>query len=157
MLHFFIVLMVCLTATAANARASGMASGGLSTLSYERLQRLPPVIHKAFKAAQLVCMDDAINVRTGYLRYLKTSTGEEFVAIHFDQFGCSNRDAICSPKGCLHRVFLSRGGMHREVWRGNVIEIDMSIESGVPSVDVDCGQGGSFCRYQMRWNGKRFR
>ncbi|MBR2119342.1 MAG: hypothetical protein IJ935_11910 [Afipia sp.] len=62
MLHFFIVLMVCLTATAANARASGMAQGRLSTLSYERLQRLPPVIHKTFKAAQLVCMDDAINV-----------------------------------------------------------------------------------------------
>lgn len=50
MLHFFIVLMVCLTATAANARASGMAQGRLSTLSYERLQRLPPVIHKTFKS-----------------------------------------------------------------------------------------------------------
>lgn len=157
MLHLLIALMVCLTATGANARASGMAQGKFSPLSNERLQRLPPVIHKAFKSAQLLCRDDTINVRTGFLRYLKGSGGEEFVAIHFDQFGCSNRDALCSPNGCLHRVFVSRGGKHREVWRGDVFEIDMSIDSGVPSVDVDCSRGGSFCRYQMQWNGKRFR
>lgn len=157
MLHFLIALIVCLTATGANARAAGMAQGRSSTLSYEQLQRLPPVIHKAFKAAQLVCMDDAINVRTGYLRYLKGPRGEEFIAVHFDQFGCSNREALCSPKGCPHRVFLSRGNMHREVWRGDVFEIDMSIDSGVPSIDVDCSRAGTFCRYQKQWNGKRFR
>jgi hypothetical protein len=157
MLYLLIALMVCLTATGANARAAGMAQGISSTLSYERLQRLPPVIHKAFKAAQLLCMDDAISVRAGYLRYLKGSRGEEFIAIHFDQFGCSNREALCSPKGCLHRVFLSRRGMHREVWRGDVFEIDMSIDSGVPSIDVDCSRAGTFCRYQKQWDGKRFR
>lgn len=157
MLHLFIVLMVCLTVNGANARAAGMAQGKFSPLSDERMQQLPPAIHKAFKAAQRRCMDDSINVRTGYLRYIKGSRGEEFVAIHFDQFGCSNRDALCSPKGCPHRVFLSRGGTFREVWRGDVLEIDMSIDSGVPSIDVDCSRDGSFCRYQMRWNGKRFR
>jgi hypothetical protein len=157
MLYLLIALMVCLTATGANARAAGMAQGRSSTLSYERLQRLPPVIHKAFKAAQLLCMDDAISVRAGYLRYLKGSRGEEFIAIHFDQFGCSNREALCSPKGCLHRVFLSRRGMHREVWRGDVFEIDMSIDSGGPSIDVDCSRAGTFCRYQKQWDGKRFR
>jgi hypothetical protein len=157
MLYLLIALMVCLTATGANARAAGMAQGRSSTLSYERLQRLPPVIHKAFKAAQLLCMDDAISVRAGYLRYLKGSRGEEFIAINFDQFGCSNREALCSPKGCLHRVFLSRRGMHREVWRGDVFEIDMSIDSGVPSIDVDCSRAGTFCRYQKQWDGKRFR
>lgn len=157
MLHLFIVFMVCLAATAANARASGMAQGKFSPLSNEHLQRLPPAIHKAFKSAQLLCRDDTINVRTGYLRYLKGSSGDEFVAIHFDQFACSNRDALCSPNGCLHRVFVSRGGKYREVWRGDVFEIDMSIDSGVPSVNVDCSRGGSFCRYQMQWNGKRFR
>ncbi len=157
MLHFFTVLVVCLTATGANARAAGMAQGKFSPLSYERLQQLPPAIRKAFKAAQRLCMDDAINVRTGYLRYIKGSWGEEFIAIHFDQFGCSNRDALCSPRGCPHRVFLSKGGMHREVWRGDVFEIDMSIESGVPSIDVDCSRAGVFCRDQKQWDGKRFR
>ena len=157
MLRLFIALMVCLTATGAMARASGLAQGRFSPLSYQSLQRLPPAIHKALKAAQLVCRDDVISVRTGFLRYLKGSMGEEFIAIHFDQFGCSNRDALCSPKGCLHRVFISRAGMPREVWRGDVFEIDMSIEAGVRSIDVDCSRGGSFCRYEMQWNGKRFR
>lgn len=157
MSHFLIALIVCLTSTGVNARAAGTAEGKFSTLSHERLRRLPPVIHKTFKAAQFLCMDDEINVRTGYLRYLKASAGDEFVAIHFDQFGCSNRDALCSPKGCPHRVFLSRGGMHREVWRGDVFEIDMSIDSGIPSIYVDCSQAGSFCRYQKQWDGKRFR
>lgn len=157
MMRLFIALMVCLTATGAMARASGLAQGRFSPLSYQSLQRLPAAIHKAFKSAQLLCGDDAINVRTGFLRYLQGSGGEEFVAVHFDQFGCSNRDALCSPNGCLHRVFVSKGGKHREVWRGDVFEIDMSIELGVPSIDVDCSRAASFCRYQMQWNGKRFR
>jgi len=38
MLHLLIALMVCLTASGANARAAGMAQGRSSTLSYERLQ-----------------------------------------------------------------------------------------------------------------------
>ena len=157
MLHLFIVLMVCLTVTGANARAAGMAQGKFSPLSDERLQQLPPAIHKAFKAAQRLCMDDAIDVRTGYLRYIIGPRGEEFIAIHFDQFRCSNSQALCSPKGCLHRVFISRAGALREVWRGNVFEIDMSIDAGVPSIDVNCSRDGLFCRHKMQWDGKRFR
>lgn len=157
MLRLFIALMMCLMPTGANARASGMAQGKFSTLSYERLQRLPPAIHKAFKAAQLLCRDDAINVRTGFLRYLKGKKDVEFIAIHFDQLECLNRNALCSPNGCLHRVFVSDRGILREVWRGDVLEIDMSTESGIPSIDVDCSRRGSFCHHQMQWNGKRFR
>lgn len=157
MLRLFIALMVCLTPIGANARGSGMAQGRFSTLSYEQLQRLPPPIHKALKAAQRLCTDNAINIRTGFLRYLKGTTDEEFIAIHFDQLECFNRDALCSPNGCLHRVFVSKGGTLREVWRGDVLEIDMSTELGIPSIDVDCSRRGSFCRYRMQWNGKRFR
>ncbi len=157
MLHFLIVVMVCLTVTGANARAAGMTQGKFSPLSDERLQQLPPEIQKAFIAAQLLCMEDAINVRTGYLRYIRGPRGEEFTAIHFDQFRCSNSQALCSPKGCLHRVFISRGGTLREVWRGDVFEIDMSIDSGVPSIDVNCSRAELFCRHKMLWDGKRFR
>ena len=157
MLRLFIALMMCVISTGAIACASGIAQGKFSTLSYERLQRLQPAIHKAFKAAQLLCRGDAINVRTGFLRYLKGKEGVEFIAIHFDQVECFNRDALCSPNGCLHRIFVSKRGNLREVWRGDVLEIDMSNESGIPSIDIDCSQRGSVCRHRMQWNGRRFR
>ena len=157
MLRLFIALVMCVISTGAIARASGIAQGKFSTLSYERLQRLPPAIHKALKAAQLLCRGDAVNVRTGFLRYLKGKEGVEFIAIHFDQVECFNRDALCSPNGCLHRVFVFKGGNLREVWRGDVLEIDMSAESGIPSIDIDCSRGGSVCRHQMQWDGSRFR
>ena len=157
MLRLFIALVMCVIFTGAIARASGIAQGKFSTLSYERLQRLPPAIHRAFEAAQLLCKGDAINVRTGFLRYLKGKEGVEFIAIHFDQVECFNRDALCSPNGCLHRVFVFKGGNLREVWRGDVLEIDMSAESGIPSIDIDCSRGGSVCRHQMQWDGSRFR
>lgn len=157
MSRFIIALVICLTTSGAMARASSQAQGRLVPLSSGQYSRLSPAIRSTLELAKRACGDEYITVRNGFLRYLQGGTGEEFTAVHFDQIGCGNRAEVCTSSGCLHRVFVSRAGFQREVWRGNVFEIDMSIVSGVPSIEVHGGRyDHSYCR-RLIWNGSRFR
>ena len=157
MLRFVIALMICLTTSGAMARASGQAEGRLVPLSSGQYSRISPAIRSAMEMAKRACGDEYITVRNGFLRYLQGRAGEEFTAVHFDQIGCGNRAEVCTSSGCLHRVFVSKAGVQREVWRGNVFEIDMSIDSGVPSIEVHCGGFDHSCCRRLIWNGNRFR
>ena len=156
MSRFVITLVICLTTSDAMARAAGQAQGRLVPLASGQYSRLSPAIRSALELAKRACGDEDITVRNGFLRYLQAGR-EEFTAVHFEEIGCMKRAVLCTSSGCLHRVFVSRAGLQREVWRGNVFEIDMSIVSGVPSIEVHCGgYDHSFCR-RLIWNGSRFR
>lgn len=157
MSRFVLALMLCLTTSGAMARASGQAQGRLVPLSSGQYSRISPAIRSAMEMAKRSCGDEYITVRNGFLRYLQGGMGEEFTAVHFDQIGCGNRAEVCTSSGCVHRVFFSRAGVQREVWRGNVFEIDMSIVSGVPSIEVHCGGYDHSCCRRLIWNGSRFR
>lgn len=157
MSRFVIALMICIMASGAMARASGQASGRLVPLSSGQYDRLSPAIRSALNRAQRECGNEYITVRNGFLRYLQGGAGEEFTAVHFDEIGCAKRAELCSSNGCLHRVFVSRAGLQREVWRGTVSEVDMSIVSGVPAIEVHCGAFDHSCCRQLTWNGSRFR
>lgn len=157
MSRIIIALMICLATSGAIARASGQAQGGLVPLSSGQYDRLSPAIRSALDLAKRACGDEYITVRNGFLRYLQGGADEEFTAVHFDQIGCRNRVEVCTSSGCLHRVFISRPGFQREVWRGNVFEIDMSIVSGVPTIEVHCGAFDHSCCRRLIWNGSRFR
>lgn len=157
MLRFVMAMMLCLTTSGAMARASGQAEGRLIPLSSGQYGRLPPAIRSALELAKRSCGDEYITVRSGFLRYLQGGTGDEFTAVHFDHIGCGDRAKVCTSRGCLHRVFVSRAGVQWEVWRGNVFEIDMSIDSGVPSIEVHCGGFDHSCCRRLIWNGNRFR
>lgn len=157
MSRFVIALMICLTTSGAMARASGQAQGRLVPLSSGQYSRLSPAIRSTLEMAKRACGDEYITVRNGFLRYLQGAPGEEFTAVHFDEIGCARRAELCSSNGCLHRVFVIRAGLQREVWRGKVSEIDMSIVAGIPSIEVHCGgYDHSRCR-RLIWNGIRFR
>ena len=157
MSRFVIALMICLTTSGAMARASGQAQGRLVPLSPGQYSRLSPAIRSALEVAKRACGNEYITVRNGFLRYLQGGTGEEFTAVHFDEIGCTKRAELCSSDGCLHRVFVSRAGLQREVWRGKASEIDMSIVSGVPAIEVHCGGFEHSCYRRLIWNGSRFR
>lgn len=157
MSRFVIAFMICLTTSGAMARASGQAQGRLVPLASGQYDRLPPVIRSALESAKRACGNEYIAVRNGFLRYLQGAVGEEFTAMHFDQIGCAKKAELCSSSGCLHRVFVSWAGMQREVWRGRVSEIDMSIVSGIPSIEVHCGGFDHSCGRRLIWNGTRFR
>ena len=145
-----------LFALAGISSASALSSMGgrndWSTLSAERLQQLPSQISAAIYAAQKACGEDEPRIRTGFLRYLKVQDGKEFVSLHFDQFRCARSSALCNSAGCLHRVFVSnRRQQAREVWRGQVYEIDMDDHAGRAIVNIRCGDS---CASRLRWNGR---
>lgn len=147
--------VTALFALAINSSASALGSmggrSGWSTLSAERPHQLPPQISAAIRAAQKACGEDEPRVRTGFLRYLKVRDGSEFVSLHFDQFHCA-RSALCSSAGCLHRVFVSKGRqLAREVWCGQVYEVDMDDYAGRAIVTIHCGDS---CASRLQWNGR---
>lgn len=131
--------IIALVATGAQAYSSVSPHDNWSVLSPAALQRYPLAVREALGAAQKSCGGDVIRVRPGLVRYLKGLAGEEFIAVHFDKFYCLNDATLCSSEGCLHRVFVARyGSAHREVWRGQVHEIDMSVGAGQPAINVNC-------------------
>jgi hypothetical protein len=145
-------------ATGAQAHSTVFPRDNWSALSSAALQRYPRAVREALRAAQTSCGGDEITVRPGLVSYLRGSAGEEFVAVHFDKFYCLNDTILCSSEGCLHRVFVAKHGSSlREVWRGQVHEIDMSVGAGQPAINVNCRWNGSSCDRQMMWSGRKFR
>lgn len=157
MSRFVIVAILCIMSSGAMARASGQASGRLVPLSSGQYERLTPAISSALYRAQRECGNEYITVRNGFLRYLQGGAGVEFTAVHFDEIGCAKSAELCSPNGCLHRIFVSRAGLQREVWRGKASEVDMSIVAGVPAIEVHCGAFDHSCCRRLFWKGSRFR
>ena len=155
MLKLALALAFCLAAADAQCRASGMAQGGWSKLSAVQMHRLPGAVRLALHQAQAGCGADAIRVRTGFATYLPISDARQLITIHFEHVECGN-GKLCAPEGCLHRVLFSSadGKIQRDIWRGKVREIDTAFFAGSLLVEIDCSQGGSVCRRQLKWNGK---
>jgi hypothetical protein len=157
-LRGFLVAIIALAATGAQAYSTVSPRDNWSSLSSAAFQRYPLAVREALRAAQKSCGGDEIRVRPGLVSYLKGPAGEEFVAVHFDKFYCLNDAPLCSSEGCLHRVFVAKhGGAPREVWRGQVHEIDVSVGAGQPAINVNCRWNASSCDRQMMWSGDRFR
>ena len=149
-----VTLVVLAMTSAASARGSVGAQNDWSTLSAEKLQHLPAPISSAIRAAQRACGEDEPRARTGFLRYLRAESGQEFVSLHFDQFHCARPSALCNSAGCIHRIFLTNGrGQTHEVWNAKAHEIDMDDKAGRAAVNVNCDD---FCTSRLLWNGNRF-
>ena len=150
--------IIALVATGAQAYSTVSPRDNWWALSSAALQSYPPAVREALRAAQKSCGGDEIRVRPGLVSYLKGPAGEELVALHFDKFYCLNDAPLCSSEGCLHRVFAAKhGSALREVWRGQVHEINMSMGAGQPAINVNCRWNASSCDRQMMWSGDRFR
>jgi len=129
MLRYILMITLALIAADAHGRSAGFTQNNRSVLSVRRLDRFPSPVRASLENAQHLCGEEDIRVRNGFLRYLTDPSGDEVAAIHFDEFHC-NSGALCSSQGCLHRVFVSHGGIYREIWQGVVRGIDMEVISG---------------------------
>ncbi|MGY3610714.1 MULTISPECIES: hypothetical protein [unclassified Bradyrhizobium] len=148
------MLFVLSITSSASALSAIGSRNDWSVLSTDRLQRLPQQVGSAVRAAQRACGEYEPRVRTGFLRYLKGRNGEEFISLHFDQFHCARSSALCNSAGCIHRVFVSKQRQQaREVWRGQVHDIDMDDVAGRASITIHCGDT---CSSRLHWNGNAF-
>lgn len=83
------------------------------------------------------------------------SSGQSFIALHYELFRCRERETLCGATGCLHEIFASsRGGPYRLVFRIHVQEVTLLVVDGRPAVELDCG--GAQCHRLLKWAGRRF-
>jgi hypothetical protein len=155
MLKLTFALAFCLAAADAQGRASGVAQGGWSKLSAAQMHRLPQAVRLALHRAKVVCGANTIRFRTGFVTYLPIPDGRQLITIHFEDVECDN-GKLCAPAGCLHRVLFSSadGKVQRDIWRGNVREINTAFFAGSLRIGIDCSQGGSSCSRHLKWNDK---
>lgn len=84
------------------------------------------------------------------------SSGQSFIALHYELFRCRERETLCDTAGCLHEIFASSGGgPYRLVLRLRVQEVTLHVVDGGPAVEIDCVD--LQCRRLLKWDGRRFR
>lgn len=82
-----------------------------------------------------------------------TVSGVEFVALHFDDFRCSNKSVHCGTTGCLHEVYVANKGRYHRVLTVQARDIRLLRDQNAAVVEIS-GVNGEV--RALRWNGRRF-
>lgn len=119
------------------------------------IEGLPPDIRRDLSAQGQIC--GGLRARHDFSRYLSPRGSKySFVSLHFEHFGCNERAAICTSRGCLHQVYASAGAGYRLVFSARVRELELKVLDGAPAVEISCSRFGENCPRVLRWNGGAF-
>lgn len=77
----------------------------------EHIEGLPPDIRRGILARERACGGKAAAAH--YFSVSIEAGGCRFVPLHFEDFACANRAAVCNGGGCMHEVYLESHGRHR--------------------------------------------
>ncbi|MBX9650255.1 MAG: hypothetical protein K2X57_24740 [Xanthobacteraceae bacterium] len=130
-----------------------LARGSMATerpWASEHIEGLPADIRRAVVARERACGNAAAAAH--YFSVSIEAGGQRFVSLHFEEFVCANRGAVCNAAGCLHEVYLESGGRHRLVFSARARDVRLSKDGGVAGIEVNYGASSQF----FRWNGTRF-
>lgn len=136
-----------------------VARGGLSLQdlwSPSHIEELPPEVRVEVYRATRGC-GGPIAARRLFSRYIQDHvSGDRFIALHFEEIRCSNQTAVCRAEGCLHQVYVSRGGRYRRVWNGYAHEIALRHIDDRAAVAIACEYSLEDCVQLLRWNRNAF-
>ncbi|MFG3757073.1 hypothetical protein, partial [Klebsiella pneumoniae] len=59
-----------------------------------------------------------------------------FIALHFEDFACAERAAICNAAGCRHDIYVSAGGPYRRVLRLQARDVTLTSRDGKVGLDI---------------------
>jgi hypothetical protein len=136
--------------------ASQMQCAARGTSSTERpwaaehINTLPPDIRRGIAVRESACGNRA--AAGHYFSVSITAGGLRFWSVHFEDFACEKRAAVCRTEGCLHEVYLESRGHQRLVFSAYARDLKMTDTGGVAGVEVNHGTSNQF----FRWNGTRF-
>jgi hypothetical protein len=139
-----------LTAVLTSGQAS--ARGSMATerpWASEHIEGLPADIRRDIVARERACGNAA--AAGHYFSVSIEAGGRRFVSLHFEDFVCANRAAVCNSGGCLHEVYLESGGRHRLVFSVRARDVKMT-DGAAAGLEVNYGTSNRF----FRWNGARF-
>jgi hypothetical protein len=74
----------------------------------QHIDALPPEIRNAIASYTRMC-GGPLAAEHSFARYLQSGT-VKLIGLHFENVRCGNRASICKASGCLHQVYISRGG-----------------------------------------------
>lgn len=142
-----LLLALCMSKQA-HSRASGIAAE--NPWAPEHVTGLPPNIRRDVEGHAKACGNPAAG--THHFSLLIEASGMRFRSLHFEDFACARRSAVCRPNGCLHEVFANDGRRQRQVFRIYARDIRLTNEAGVGGIEVyDDGGIRSFV-----WDGRGF-
>jgi len=126
-------------------------------LSRAHIEDLPWEMRDSIQRSTHAC-GAGFEARHLFARYIQDRiTGDRFIAIHFDGVHCVNRAAICTTAGCLHQVYVSKGGPYRDIVNVYAPEIELKLLDGATVVEIACGQPAGACVRDFRWDGSHLR
>ena len=89
----------------------------------QHIDALPPEIRTA--SYTRMC-GGPLAAEHSFARYLQSGT-VKLIGLHFENVRCGNRASICKASGCLHQVYISRGGgPYRLLTSTYVPELDLT-------------------------------
>ena len=121
-----------LTVTAALVVLAGSFSAGARSSmpaddrwNAQHMDALPPEVRNALASYTRMC-GGPLAAEHSFARYLQNGT-VKLIGLHFENARCGNRASICKTSGCLHQVYISRGGgPYRLLTSTYVPELDLT-------------------------------
>jgi len=143
---------ICLLAALIDMQAVTAARGSFASensLAAEHVDALPADIKRAVAIRARACGNKAAAAH--YFSVSIEAGGRRFVSLHFEDFVCANRAAVCAADRCLHEVYLESHGRYRVVFSTHASDLKL-INDGAAGIEVTDGTS----RQLFRWNGRRF-
>jgi hypothetical protein len=117
-----VVLFVLGGAISADARSSMPADDRWNA---QHMDVLPPEVRNAVAPYARVC-GGPLAAEHSFARYFQNGS-VKLIGLHFENVRCGNRASICKASGCLHQVYISRGGgPYRLLTSAYVPELDLT-------------------------------
>lgn len=143
------VLLVYLQAGGQVSARSGMAAE--KPWASEHIEGLPDDVRRRVAVLERDCGNPA--AAGHYFSGLIEAGGWRFLSLHFEEFACSNRAAVCDSNGCLHEIYVESRSGYQVVFRTKASDVRMTNDKGIAEIEVS--QRGNMQTY--RWNGRSFR
>jgi len=119
------------------------------------IQELPQDVQRHIVPQSQAC--GSSRAQHSFARYMAQADKKpEFVALHFEMFGCRDRAKVCTSSGCLHQVYATSRTGYRLVYTGYVRELELKRVDGVAAIDISCAPAVQNCRRTLWWNGRGF-
>lgn len=119
------------------------------------IEVLPREVRATVEHFGRVCGSPVAGLRL-FSRYIQDRvTGDKFISLHFEDLRCANKPAVCKAQGCLHQVYVSKGGPYRLIMSLYVPEIEFKLIDGSTAVEIKSDGIIEPCFRDFRWNGSR--
>ena len=119
-------LLVLAGPISASARSSMPADDRWNA---QHIDALPPEVRNAIASYARIC-GGPLAAEHSFARYFQNGS-VKLIGLHFENVRCGNRASICKASGCLHQVYISRGGgPYRLLSSAYVPELDLTQIKG---------------------------